>query len=197
MLHSSASFDVLLDSLLEDETSNYRNDAAYPGKNTIKKEVYMMEPVTPTKEWPEFNSEQKISQEHQCTITGTWRTSHDQERGSNFPTVRWTEYEEIILVGVVTDCNLVSNGKSNWSKVQACYNVAASNFNNLYGTEFVERTTCACRKHYKTMYKRIFINNLKPNFWQQVYVKRWLSKSFNQDQELLSIACILRFNKLT
>ena len=100
---------------------------------------------------------------------------------------RWTEHEEVVLLGVVFECSLLSTKSTDWDYVTRCYGEAIKNLNHLYKTDFIVRTNCALRKHWKSMQYRVRKNSLGFSYWHQIYHKRWLSDSFNGSGKLLEM----------
>ena len=99
---------------------------------------------------------------------------------------RWTEQEEIILIGVVTDLNLLHWSHPSWPCLHRCYKHAVRNYNSIHNSSFSDRTVCACRKHLKEMYRRVETGEVPSNFWYEVYHRTWLSDAFNGGGKLLN-----------
>ena len=58
--------------------------------------------------------------------------------------LRWTEQEEVILIGVVNDCNILCGAITSWKQVTDYYHIAAKNYMRLNpGMNIPKRTTCA------------------------------------------------------
>ena len=100
---------------------------------------------------------------------------------------RWTEYEEVVLLGVVFECSLLSKKGTGWDCVTRCYREAIKNLNHVYKANFMMRTNCGLRKHWKNMQKRVQKHSLGFNYWHQICHKRWLSDSFNGSGKLLQM----------
>ena len=94
--------------------------------------------------------------------------------------LRWSDYEEVILLGVIFESSMIQGFRPPWKQVATCYRKAIENYNRIHGTRFAGRTHCACRKHLKQMYSRVQKHGLSSNFWHSVYHQRWLSDKFNK-----------------
>ena len=104
---------------------------------------------------------------------------------------RWTEHEEIILLGVATDCNLLYCSQAPWEVIFGCYQKAIRRFNKLYGTTFLERTCCAVKKHWRAMYSKVKQKALGTGYWYRLYHNRWLSPKFNKNHALVEYSGIV------
>ena len=113
----------------------------------------------------------------------------------------WTIHEEIILLGVITDCNLLCGGRSNWPVIWKCFKIAVKKYSDDSLTDKQTAYPQRSMHSIKKRYKRMFVNTPKTTFtpkdsatqgaWFLAYHKLWMSDRFNGKQKLLSRKCIL------
>lgn len=99
---------------------------------------------------------------------------------------RWTHEEEIILQGVVIDCNLAYGTEASWKIISRCYQMAVKRYaerNHLM--LHPNRSSGALKKHYRIMHKKAKGEKLSSGFWYKVYHKCWLSEHFNAGNKLI------------
>ena len=96
----------------------------------------------------------------------------------------WTEQEEIILVGVVTDNSLLYSTQSTWENIHKSYTEAIRRYNQIHGESFSPRTSCACQKHWRTMHLRTKQGELPIGHWLQLYHDEWSSAQYNKQHHL-------------
>lgn len=102
------------------------------------------------------------------------------------PITRWTEHEEVILQGVVIDCNLIYGTQASWKQICHCYTIATRNFAAVNKLGHIrKRTSCALKKHYRVMHNRIRDGEVCTDFWYQVYHVCWMSEAFNKSKRLI------------
>lgn len=102
---------------------------------------------------------------------------------------KWSEVEEVILLGVTMDCHLNYGAQSSWTLIRNKYNIAVKEFGVIHYSEKTalrERTSCALKKHYRVMYVRVNSGVHDRRFWKCVYGTIWQSPSFNDDDQLVS-----------
>lgn len=99
---------------------------------------------------------------------------------------RWTEEEEIMLQGVVIDCNLRFGTQASWKQICKCYTLATQTFADLHKLPpFQQRSACALKKHYRMMHTKMREGDVDNDFWYNVYHQRWLSEDFNAGRKLI------------
>ena len=107
------------------------------------------------------------------------------------PITRWTEHEEVILQGVVIDCNLIYGTQASWKQICHCYTLATRNFASINKLGHIrKRTSCALKKHYRVMHNRIRDGEVCNDFWYQVYHTCWMSDSFNKNKQLIDYSTL-------
>ena len=109
-----------------------------------------------------------------------------QQEDTRSPVTKWTAPEEVILQGVVVDCNLVYGTQASWKEICRCYNLATEKYCNLNNIgPLRRRSSCALKKHYRMMHKRIKEGQVERYFWYKVYHTCWLSTAFNAGNRLI------------
>lgn len=109
--------------------------------------------------------------------------------------VRWIEAEEVILEGVVTDCNILCGSLAPWKQVHKCYELAVKNYLALHPTmAILPRTTCALKKHYRVMHNKTRLGELDQQYWYEIYNEKWMSEQYNRNQQLISYENFVKEN---
>lgn len=99
---------------------------------------------------------------------------------------RWSDQEEVILQGVVTDCNLIYAGQTPWETIRVCYKAASEKFAALNTLALLpDRTSCALKKHYRVMHAKTKSGEVRKDFWYQVYHRSWMSENYNNKSRLI------------
>ena len=118
---------------------------------------------------------------------------------------QWQPEEEVVLVGIMTDCNLFCGGQTRWNLMTVCYNhvIGILNKNRKFKKSCPQRSLFSLKKHYRAMYVKP--KNFKSycnkslaagtEIWFQVYHDLWLSDDFNQQGKLLNYLLVQRFSE--
>lgn len=108
---------------------------------------------------------------------------------------RWSTQEEIILVGLVTDANLLYGGQIPWEDIKHYYDEVSLKFtteNDL--SRFPIRTTVAIKKHYRVMLVRAREGEIDKNYWYRAYHHKWLSSEYNKENRLIDFLSLRQFS---
>ena len=104
-----------------------------------------------------------------------------------FVGTRWSKPEEIILLGVVTDCSRVFSSQASWPFMHRVYKLAMKRFNKAHKADFPTRTSCACQKHWKAMQRRVQTGEVARDYWYNLYNKLWFSVNYNKGNTLVNV----------